>query len=133
MYARRYGRPSPVFAPDALAAMRAHTWPGNVRELEHWVESAIVLAPDGRIRASHLPRVRRGVHEGREEPTPAEAGIPLGLSLEEATSRYVAATVEACDGNKAEVARRLEVGRNTIGRVLKRERESSVGMDDEDD
>ena len=25
----------------------AHGWPGNVRELEHWIESALVLAPDG--------------------------------------------------------------------------------------
>jgi Nif-specific regulatory protein len=137
MYAKRYGRPPPTFGHDALAVMRAHTWPGNVRELEHWVESAIVLAPDGRIAASHLPRPRRasvpGVTAARpaSEPAIAEAhAVPLGLTLEEATWRYVAATVDACDGNKAEAARRLDVGRNTIGRILKGERESSPGDDE---
>jgi Nif-specific regulatory protein len=75
LYARRYGRPSPIFAPDARAALDAHTWPGNVRELEHWIESAIVLALE--------------------------------------------ATVRAVGGNKTEAAKRLGVGRNTIGRTLK--------------
>jgi Nif-specific regulatory protein len=41
-----------------------------------------------------------------------------GLALSEASRRYVAATVEACDGNKTEAARRLRVGRNTVARAL---------------
>ncbi len=128
MYAKRYGRPEPVFSAEALAMMRTHQWPGNVRELEHWVESAIVLAPDGRIGAAHLPRPR---DIGRAPTADANAVVlPLGLTLEEASRRYVAATVDACDGNKAEAARRLDVGRNTIGRTLKGDRDSSPGGDD---
>ena len=50
----------------------------------------------------------------------ATAAIPVGLPLEEATRRYVAATVAACDGNKTEAARRLGVGRNTIARALRK-------------
>jgi Nif-specific regulatory protein len=45
--------------------------------------------------------------------------IPLGLPLEEASRRYVEATVASCGGNKAEAARRLRIGRGTIGRTLK--------------
>jgi Nif-specific regulatory protein len=117
MYARRYGRPEPTFDAEALALIRAHAWPGNVRELEHWIESAIVLSPGGQINAANLPLRRRTA----EAHSPAGEGsvVPVGLSLEEASRRYVAATVAACDGNKAEAARRLGVGRNTVGRVLK--------------
>jgi Nif-specific regulatory protein len=43
----------------------------------------------------------------------------LGLPLDEASRRYVEATLSACGGNEAEAARRLRVGRNTIGRTLK--------------
>ncbi len=117
MYAKRYGRPEPTFEAEALARMRAHRWPGNVRELEHWVESAIVLAADGYVRVQHLPTDR-----GKDAPAggeDAEVALPLGLPLEEASRRYVEATVSACGGNKAEAARRLHVGRNTIGRTLK--------------
>src|SRR4029078_39421 len=59
LYGARYGRPAARLHPGALAAIRAHTWPGNVRELEHWIESAIALAPDGRVKASNLPARRR--------------------------------------------------------------------------
>jgi transcriptional regulator with PAS, ATPase and Fis domain len=128
MYAKRYKRPTPVLGADALAIMRSHTWPGNVRELEHWIESAVVLAADGRIGAAHLPRLRaRSAPEAK--PTADGLAIPMGLSLEEATRRYVEATLDACDGNKAEAARRLEIGRNTIGRLLKLDRDSSPGDD----
>ncbi|MEP7125584.1 MAG: helix-turn-helix domain-containing protein, partial [Byssovorax sp.] len=155
VYATRYGRPTPRFEPAALVAIRAHAWPGNVRELEHWIESAIALAPDGRVTASHLPR--RGADPGvdsarregvttaelrpivaevrgvadaasraperapeRDAASPESVSIPLGLPLEEAVRRYVDATVKDCDGNKTEAAKSLGVGRNTIGRALRR-------------
>ncbi len=119
MYARRYGRPEPVIEEEALALLRAHSWPGNVRELEHWIESAIVLSPSGRIAAANLPsRTRRAARPGNGGGGGGEL-VPLGLPLDEATRRYVEATVAACDGNKAEAARRLGLGRNTVGRLLK--------------
>ena len=151
VYATRYGRPAPRFEPAALTSIRTHAWPGNVRELEHWIESAIALAPDGRVTASHLPRraldpvpdvprrdrittaeMRPIAAEARavaeavlRDPDPADASdgsvaIPLGLTLEEAVRRYVDATVKDCDGNKTEAAKSLGVGRNTIGRALRR-------------
>ena len=143
MYAKRYKRPAPELSGEALAVLRGHSWPGNVRELEHWIESAVVLAPDGRIGTGHLPRMRKavvaapvpearsGTGTGTSTGTSREGGvaIELGLTLEEATRRYVAATLEACDGNKAEAARRLEIGRNTIGRMFNRD--SDPGGDDE--
>jgi len=124
MYGKRYKRPSPVLTREALAVLRAHTWPGNVRELEHWIESAVVLAPDGVVTAAHLPRARKP--GAPAAPAPAEprrdadraVALPLGLPLDEASKRYALATLEACDGNKAEAARRLGVGRNTIGRMF---------------
>ena len=123
MYAKRYDRPSPQLSPEVMAILRAHDWPGNVRELEHWIESAVVLAPDGRITPSHLPRLRLPARQS----DPGSPLVPLGLTLDEATRRYVAATIDACEGNKAEAARRLDIGRNTIGRWMKGERDSSPG------
>jgi DNA-binding NtrC family response regulator len=117
MYAARYGRPRPRFEDAALARMRAHRWLGNVRELEHWVESAIVLAPDGVIGAAELP-MQRGAGDAPADARAGDAAVPLGMALDDAVRHYVEATVTACGGNKAEAARRLRVGRNTILRVL---------------
>ncbi len=117
-YATRYQRPEPTFLPEALAMLEAHPWPGNVRELEHWIESAIALAPDGVIRPDLFPAPRRQGPSVRDEK---EVPIPLGLSLDEASRQYVEATLKACGGNKSEAAKRLSVGRNSIGRWLKGE------------
>jgi Nif-specific regulatory protein len=56
--------------------------------------------------------------------------MPLGMTLEEATRRYVQATLDACDGNKAEAARRLEIGRNTIGRMFSRDSDPGADGDE---
>jgi Nif-specific regulatory protein len=82
----------------------------------------VALAPDGVIRAELFPHRRPREREGR--PTTSDERIaslelPLGLPLDEASRRYVEATVEACGGNKTEAAKRLAVGRNSIGRWLK--------------
>jgi transcriptional regulator with GAF, ATPase, and Fis domain len=135
LYAARYGRPQPRIDEAALAALGAHDWPGNVRELEHWMESAVVLAPDGRIGEELLPQSRRShkieghVTGSSETQSPHASGsdrgvlLPVGLTLDEASRRYVEATLLACDGNKTEAARRLNVGRNTVARAIKARRE----------
>jgi len=117
MYATRYGRPSPSISDDAKKRLLAHDFPGNVRELEHWIESAIVLSPDGVIRAANFPAESSA-------PRATSAGGPsialaLGLTLEDAERRYAQAVVDAHDGNKTEAARALGIGRNTLARLLK--------------
>jgi DNA-binding NtrC family response regulator len=101
-----------------------------VRELEHWIESAIVLSPDGRVTGAREggSAWRRGdaaQPSGDKPLAPGGApqgqlGLPLGLSLDDAISRYAEATVDACDGNKTEAAKKLGIGRNTLGRLLRR-------------
>lgn len=54
---------------------------------------------------------------GNEAAEPSIA-LPLGLTLEEASARYVEATVAHCGDNRTEAARRLGLGRNTVTRML---------------
>jgi len=118
LYARRYGRPAPSFEPDVHTALGQHAWPGNVRELEHFVESAIALSPDGVIRGELVPASWRGSRLQGETTTDGVT-LPHGLSLAEASRRYVLATIERAAGNKTEAARLLGVGRNRVARLLK--------------
>ncbi len=115
-FARRHQRPNARLMPDAIAALRAHPFPGNVRELEHWIESAIVLSPDGLVTASRLPRVRLAALDVE----PSTISIPEGLSLEDASAEYIRRTVQALGGNQSEAARKLGISRNTVARALKR-------------
>jgi len=113
LYAERYGRPGPRFDPSALGALTAHDWPGNVRELEHWIESAIVLAPDGVVRVERFPERPPGRTVDRAD------GVVIAhdLSADDARAAYVRATLDRCDGNRSEAARRLGVSRNTVAKI----------------
>lgn len=42
-YAKKFGRPKPVFTREALQSLEEYPWPGNVRQLENAVKRAVAL------------------------------------------------------------------------------------------
>ena len=128
LHGARYERTRASLADDAIAALLAHSFPGNVRELEHWIESALVLVDDDQvIRAHHFPHVAHAAHSMHGEITGSPSNqtgnpsvsIPLNLSLEQATQRFVRAVLDDVGGNKTEAARRLGASRNTVLRATR--------------
>ncbi len=110
----RYGPGSSGFAPEAVRFLQNHSWPGNVRELENAVEYAVVLAGDMRITPQHLPL---SVIAGPSDPMVALASdLP---SQEELVNRYTGLVLKHTSGNKAQAARILGIGPNTLWRRLK--------------
>jgi two-component system response regulator HydG len=97
------------FAPDAAQAMLAHPWPGNVRELENAVERGIILCRSSSVTAQDL---------SLGKPLP-DTGSDAGLTLKELERRHTLAALERHNGNQAETARELGIGRNTLWRRLK--------------
>src|SRR3989454_610659 len=55
-FAALHERPFRGVTPEALQILVDADWPGNVRQLRNLVESMVVLAPEGEIRASDIPR-----------------------------------------------------------------------------
>jgi DNA-binding NtrC family response regulator len=51
----RQDRPFRGIAPEALQILVDADWPGNVRQLRNLIESMVVLAPEGEIRATDIP------------------------------------------------------------------------------
>jgi DNA-binding NtrC family response regulator len=56
---RQHDRRFHGITPDAMQILMDAPWPGNVRQLRNLVESMVVLAPEGEIRASDIPRELR--------------------------------------------------------------------------
>jgi two-component system nitrogen regulation response regulator NtrX len=54
-FARAYGRKPKELTPQAVEALQAHYWPGNVRELRNLIERIVILNPQSRIEARHIP------------------------------------------------------------------------------
>src|SRR5881409_912343 len=51
-FAKQHGRAFRGITPEALQILVDAEWPGNIRQLRNLIESMVVLAPEGDIRAS---------------------------------------------------------------------------------
>jgi DNA-binding NtrC family response regulator len=55
-FASAHDRTFRGITPEALQILVDADWPGNIRQLRNLVESMVVLAPEGEIRAADIPR-----------------------------------------------------------------------------
>ena len=65
-----YGRKPKELTAEALRALEEYPWPGNVRELRNLMERIVIMNPQPRIDARHIPldRNRRAVFDRHAEP-----------------------------------------------------------------
>jgi DNA-binding NtrC family response regulator len=111
-HAKRYGKATGQFTPDAEAALAAHAWPGNVRELEHAVERALLLASGDRITAEDLG-LRRAQGGGAAGAEPLE-----DMTLEGAERHLIKRALERHGGRVVDAAKALGVSRSALYRRL---------------
>ncbi len=108
-----------LLAREVLAELKRHTWPGNVRELRNYVER-FVVADDRAV--------------GREEPSqeksidPVIADIDLSKAFRESKDsiiadferRYLRALLAWAQGNVSKAARKANLDRMYLHRLLQR-------------
>lgn len=103
--------------PGAMDQLFAHAWPGNVRELEHVVQRAVAVATGETITEfAFAPTARPMVQSSAELVNRDGITIPIGITMDEATRRFVEATVEQCGGNRLQAARILGIPPRTMYR-----------------
>jgi DNA-binding NtrC family response regulator len=111
--ARTHGDTKQLSAAAATLLLE-HSWPGNVRELRNVIECACVLVRGEVIDAGDLDMMLTAAnsipHDGLDLPTAV-------ARLEEAMIRK---TLAACDGNRAEAARRLNIHRQLLYTKMQR-------------
>jgi len=123
------GRAVPKLSDAARSALMQHAWPGNIRELKNCMERAAHLSEDETLEVGDLwlPQPSAGMaHAGQ--------GLPLAEihrdanSLADATRdfqiQHIRRTLERCNGNLTEAARRLGLHRGNLYRKMQQ-----LGMD----
>jgi DNA-binding NtrC family response regulator len=95
----------------------SHSYPGNVRELKAAIELAVVMSDGVELKSSDLT-----FHNiGRETELLSEE-----LTLDQYTQRIVDHFLEKYDHNVVLVANKLGIGKSTLYRMLKQEKESAT-------
>ncbi len=110
-----------VMGLSAAAAERmlAYDWPGNVRELGNCLERAVALAHYEEIQVEDLPEKIRNQQTRRSNPM-SGTDHPELMTLKEVERRHVVRVLEACQGNRTDAAKVLDLDRKTLYRKLLR-------------
>src|SRR5579864_3991239 len=110
-----YGRKPKELTPGAYELLREHHWPGNVRELRNLIERIVILNPQVRVDARHipLPTVRRSAAERPERFGSLQ-------EVREAVEReYILKKLEETNGNVTRTAELLGLERSNLYRKMK--------------
>jgi two-component system response regulator AtoC len=112
-------------APDAKELLLSYPWPGNVRELKNTIERAVLMSSSEIIQQSDLKLgsghiiddfpVVNSIHNRLDINIP-----PQGISLEELEKMVIEKVLQMANGNKAEAARLLKIGREKLKYRIKK-------------
>jgi DNA-binding NtrC family response regulator len=107
--------------PDAMKALMAYPWPGNVRELENAVAHGFVLCRTREISCADLPDEVCGDNQASAAAPGNDAfPDPPAFSQTPLTRERLEVLLEACNWNKAEVARQLGKSRTLVWKYMKK-------------
>jgi len=114
-----HGRRPKEVSPEALALLARLPWPGNVRELRNIIERMVIMTPDVRIEAHHLPAsLLGGLPVGGQAPEQAEFES-LANAREDFERRYILQKYRECGGNMSRTAEALGVERSNLYRKMR--------------
>ena len=123
------------FSAAARRMMMQHPWPGNVRELSNAVERALLISDTPEIQPEDLmlaelrtrplpPRPAEPAAAALAAPTAEMAALPTTpdeiVPLEEVKHQAVLHAYRLCEGNIEKTAKKLDVSRSTVYRILKK-------------
>lgn len=107
---------------EVLAALAGHAWPGNVRELRNVIEAAVLMRPDGPLRAIDLGLDELGPDAPGESIGGGDGAGPMawGDSLAEGEEAQISRAIAGCGGNLTLAARRLGIAKSTLYAKMRR-------------
>ena len=115
-FATAYGRKPNQLTEEAVDALTAYSWPGNVRELRNLMERLVILYPQHRIEARHLPL---GAMK-RIQPSRSWDGFGSLHEVKEAAEReYILKKLEETGGNVTRAADLLGLERRHLYRKMR--------------
>jgi len=115
-FTQAYGRKPKELTPAAYQVLQDHHWPGNVRELRNMIERIVILNPQTRVDARHvpLPASKRAA-----PPRSMDSFASLHEGREAFERDYILKKLEETGGNVTRAAEVLGLERSNLYRKMK--------------
>ncbi len=116
--------PEKQLSTSALQKLLQHNWPGNIRELQNVIRRAVLFCPDSVIGAEHLMMASSWPTEKNVKQNYDQEIIPYKEAkeacLDAFTRHYVHTLLKKSKGNISQSARRSDLTRAALQKILKR-------------
>ena len=110
-----YGRRPKELTAEAYRALTDHHWPGNVRELKNLIERIVILNPQVRVDARHIP-----LTPARRSSDGSQGRFGSLQEVREAVEReYILKKLDEANGNVTRTAELLGLERSNLYRKMK--------------
>lgn len=111
-----YGRKPKELTPEAYRVLEDYSWPGNVRELRNLMERIVIMNPQIRVDARHIPLnpSRRAVFD-----RPMDRFGSLQEVREAAEREYILKKLDETKGNVTRTAELLGLERSNLYRKMR--------------
>ena len=111
-----YGRKLKELTPEAYSLLTEYHWPGNVRELKNLMERIVIMYPQVRIDARHIPLILAS----RPDQDRSRQLFGSLHDVREAVERdYILKKLEEAQGNISRTAELLGLERSHLYRKMK--------------
>jgi two-component system nitrogen regulation response regulator NtrX len=111
-----YGRKAKELTPEAYRVLQEYSWPGNVRELRNLMERIVIMNPQVRVDARHIPL--NASRRSAADRTSDRSGS-LQEVREAAEREYILKKLEDTRGNVTRAAELLGLERSNLYRKMK--------------
>ena len=108
-----YGRKPKELSVEAIQLLEEHFWPGNVRELKNLMERIVIMNPQTRVEARHVP-----LNLGQASRSRDRFGS-LAEVREAAERDFILKKLEETKGNVTRTAELLGLERSNLYRKMK--------------
>ena len=117
-FTQAYGRKPKELSSDAYQLLRDYRWPGNIRELRNLMERIVIMNPQTRVDARHIP-----VGLTRRQQAPLDRPADFFGSLQEfreaAERDYILKKLEEAKGHVTRAAELLGLERSNLYRKMR--------------
>ena len=115
-FASENGRTIQGYSPAARQLLIDYDWPGNVRELQNAVERAVVLSSEPILDSDQF--LLGGTTTRKVSNSSNGMAVSVGMTVAEMEKELILKTLEACQHNRTQAAKKLDISVRTLRNKL---------------